>query len=633
MLFRFALLAGVFFFLRSSFAASPDAQITTVEEKDGLRLKSPYLNVEFSTTHPALLFLGVDSLGGNQIDRNVMEDDVPSASTYKVQHDVNDSGIQVDYAQGELTDPSWTFKASAQGITFISQWNKEGKPPEPLLFTFATRYCYSTVLGTFSKKGEIDMPAVLHFPGFGTMRLTVTGIEKSTIGYGSGISGPFHGWIKVKLPAATQENPRIEYHWDVTTIYPDVPWAKDDPRYDGFRRNWLNIFQLNPNRRLLANNTNSDTCGFCFYEYGDIAKATPPLADGLYALDMVRQSLEGVLSGTKTYGMPGYGDFPEETSDTFPSFLIAAYDYVDGRSDKAWLEKNYDGIKKWADKMLATDHDGNGLIEYVATGNSGSWPEGSPKVRPSNWWDTIGFGHEDAYANALAYRALQNMQQMALLLDKAEDAAVYEAAAKKLHDSYFSTFYNPKTGILAGWHSKDGELHDYYFLFVNGIAILYGLVPDDKAGPIMDTLWEKMKGVGYTNFSLGLPGNLVSVARKDYAHKEPRYGGGHLEDNADGFQIYENGGATACYAYFTLAAFDRIGQHDRADQILFPILKAFDKREFEGGNNDLKNWKTNDWRKWDGSPQGYEGFLTDNYYALLAVPERKLEAPAPAEKK
>ena len=32
---------------------------------------------------------------------------------------------------------------------------------------------------------------------------------------------------------------------------------------------------------------------------------------------------------------------------------------------------------------------------------------------------------------------------------------------------------------------------------------------------------------------------------------------------------------------------------------------------------------TNDWRKWDGTAEGYEGFLVDNYYVLLAAKERE----------
>jgi hypothetical protein len=84
--------------------------------------------------------------------------------------------------------------------------------------------------------------------------------------------------------------------------------------------------------------------------------------------------------------MPGYGDFPEETSDTLPSLLIAAFDYVEGRHDLEWLRANYPALRSMTDRMISRDHDGNGLIEYVATGNSGSWNEGQPKVRPSNWW-------------------------------------------------------------------------------------------------------------------------------------------------------------------------------------------------------------------------------------------------------
>ena len=79
----------------------------------------------------------------------------------------------------------------------------------------------------------------------------------------------------------------------------------------------------------------------------------------------------------------------------------------------AWLATNYARIKGWADKMLATDTNGDGLVKYVLSGNSGTWPPGFPKVRPANWWDTIGFGYEDAYGNALAYRALGCMAHMA----------------------------------------------------------------------------------------------------------------------------------------------------------------------------------------------------------------------------
>jgi hypothetical protein len=391
-----------------------------------------------------------------------------------------------------------------------------------------------------------------------------------------------------------------------------------DARFDGFRRNWLNILQLSPHWRMLANHAASDTCAFCYYEYADIAQRTPALAKGLSALDMVRQTLDRIMGGANAYGMPGHGAFPEFSTDTLPSLLIAAQNYVAGRKDQRWLAANYGRLRDWADKMLATDHDGNGLIEYTLSGNSGSWPA-QLKHRPANWWDTIGFGHEDAYANALAYRALNGMEELARQSNHPDDQVRYRAAADKLRAAYFDAFYNPATGVLAGWRSADGQLHDYYFLWINGIAIHYGLVPKDKANGIMDRLLAKMKEVGYTRFDLGLPGNLIPVARKDYVHLDPRVGGGQKEDNSDGFQRYENGGATACFAYFTLAALYDLGRVEDGDRILFPMLQGFGRGDFQGrGTNGMSK----DWKAWDGTCWGYEGFLVDNYYALLAVLDR-----------
>ena len=47
--------------------------------------------------------------------------------------------------------------------------------------------------------------------------------------------------------------------------------------------------------------------------------------------------------------------------------------------------------------------------------------------------------------------------------DKPDDAQLYASRAEKLRSVYFDTFYNPATGVLAGWKSADGKLHDYYF--------------------------------------------------------------------------------------------------------------------------------------------------------------------------
>jgi hypothetical protein len=352
--------------------------------------------------------------------------------------------------------------------------------------------------------------------------------------------------------------------------------------------------------------------------YSMVAMHTPPFADGLAAMDILRQTLDRYAGGMKAYGMANYNnasDTPYDFLDSYPSLVLAARNYIIGAGDMPWLLRNYGQIKTWVDKMISLDRDNDGLMEYPLTGNSGSWTP-LTTVRPSNWWDTIGFANKDAYANALAYPAFQAMAELAALARRSEDARLYTDRATKLKAVYFNTFYNPASGVLAGWKSADGKLHDYYFLFVNGAAVTFGLVNAEQGNRIWNALLAKMKEVGYTRFDLGLPGNLIPIRREDYTHLEKRWGGPELEDGSDAFQIYENGGATACFAWFTLQALYSLGRRTDADAILFPMLKAFEDGGFQGRGAD---GMTYDWKDWNGGPHGYEGLLVDGYLTLLAA--------------
>jgi hypothetical protein len=294
---------------------------------------------------------------------------------------------------------------------------------------------------------------------------------------------------------------------------------------------------------------------------------------------------------------------------------MATSDYVQASGNTAWLKRNYSVIKSWADKLIGYDVDHDGLMEYPASGNSGSWTE-EITVRPSNWWDTIGFGHKDAYSNALAYKAFCGMEVLSRNAGYSGDAETYKSRAEKLKAVFYPTFYDPATGVLAGWKSADGKLHDYYFLYISGMAVVYGLVTREQGNQIWDRLMTKMKEVGYDRFDLGLPGNLIPVRREDYVDHDIRFGGGAKADGSDGFQTYENGGATACMAYFTIQALRELGRHQEAELILFPMLKGFEDGKFQGR---APNGLTYDWTAWDGTAHGYEGLLVDNYLALLAA--------------
>jgi hypothetical protein len=209
--------------------------------------------------------------------------------------------------------------------------------------------------------------------------------------------------------------------------------------------------------------------------------------------------------------------------------------------------------------------------------------------------------------------------QMKFSIQYDAPAQLFTEKAAKLRAAYAATFLNPATGVLAGWKSADGQLHDYWFTFVQGVAITSGLLDDQTANAVMDRLLAKMKEVGYTRFDIGLPGNLVPIKKGDYVYENTppeRTGEPRLDDGSDGFPYYENGGATGCWAYYTVKALYRLGRVRDARRILDPMLAGYARGEFQGfGTNGMSR----DWRDWQGGCHGYEGLLVDNYHALLAV--------------
>ena len=67
----------------------------------------------------------------------------------------------------------------------------------------------------------------------------------------------------------------------------------------------------------------------------------------------------------------------------------------------------------------------------------------------------------------------------------------------------------------------------------------------------------------------------------------------------------------------------------KTETALFPILQSIADGGFEGWSN---NGRTKDWKDWGGTGHGYEGFLSDNYYVLLAVLDREMALSGRADR-
>lgn len=597
----------------------------------GPDVRSAFLALGLSRERAAAAFLAVDSLGGGRLDGNPVlgEDPEPPTAAYPALRLEAAGRNRFVYFAGppDRQKSAWTVSVTERRIVLRSEsW--PGVEPGPFVLVFDQKANHATLLGRM-KPGEkrVALPCVLHLPDRGSLRIT-SKAGGAALDYDARryVKTPY---VRIAFPPATAARPRVVYELEVAAIHPRLPGLDGHPLYDGFRRSFLNLFQVNPRVQMLANNASSDPVPFTLYMDALMAASAPELVAGLTAMDLVRMTLDRYLAGAKGYGLVGYAVEPGEADlvpwkapwsslDAYPSLLIAAAAAGSGPGGKAWARTNWAGLTRWEAEMAAGDADGDGLLEHPHTGNAGD--RATADRRPSNWWDTINFGHKDAYANALAYKAWRDMAGLAEELGRREEAADYAARASRLKASYLEAFLNPESGLLAGWRSADGRLHDYAFTFVNGIAVAFDLVEGAEADRIMDRLLAKMRDAGFDAFRYGLPGNLVPVRREDYVFHNwsgaREIGEPALEDGSDAFQYYENGGATACYAYFTVKALFKLGRIGEARMIFRPMLRSYADGEFQGFCAD---GKSKDWRDWKGGCHGYEGLLCDGFLALLCV--------------
>ena len=386
---------------------------------------SRWLKVSFSLQRPGMAFLSLDASGSGRLDRNLLKaprgvDMVAKAwdqyvSAADVPFTVSRSGNTVRYSEirmGSLETDNLAFTVTPRGIRVVvdrrvpaSYLAAEVSPLRMLLDGAVTP---ASPLGRLKSRGELRFPVLLHFPDYGSLLTRASG-SGSTWGF-SGRRAAREVQLSLETGLeATRDATNIQRagHFHTTLdmqmaeVYPDKTLVDSDPTLVGVKRGWLNIFGYRPDIACLANNSLSDNCMFCMYEYADQALYTPPLFHGFTALDLVRTSLDSYFDG-----LAGYGGNRDVFVDTDPAMVIASWDYVAGAKDVGWLRRRIGGIEKYADHIIAADVNGDGLAESTRTGISGSGGNRAGEWS-SNWWDVISFGWDDAYGIALDYRAFR----------------------------------------------------------------------------------------------------------------------------------------------------------------------------------------------------------------------------------
>jgi hypothetical protein len=226
----------------------------------------------------------------------------------------------------------------------------------------------------------------------------------------------------------------------------------------------------------------------------------------------------------------------------------------------------------------------------------------------------VGFGHMDAYVNAWSYRALRNATALLTLLGRDTIAAQTREAAEILKTNYAQQLINPKTGWVIGWRSRDGQVHDYAYLWINGVACAFGVLTPEVARQALTGLEELRDRLGLRSARMGLPFNLLPLKPEDhmlpvmdnYSWTEPT------------FETFTDGSMSPSAITYYLRALSIHGFTEQAQAMAADLDAGFAEGLFTGGAGGEMG-EGNEFLSWEGLSSGYEGTFGPTMGALYGV--------------
>lgn len=612
---------------------------------DGMfvHFESAHFKVSFSLQRPRVSHLSWDALGRRSLDQNFLVDyshyDASGPWTLDLGFatpallwggsvDVENNRViyhGLNCREGLSLDAVFEVHSRGMELHLVQRCCKEHTflEADSWRFVWDGQRVYSLAtlakpLRGFHRNGRTEPSGGWHCTNRGT--LSFAGVSKSSP---VGLQTESTGFFERKIFSGFQLGFKLDPYGPVTllagqheaTIRMEVDNVEPVVHsgmvvHEGLRRAWGSVFAFRPEAGGLSNNSFSINCTNCQFMPADLAAYTmskPPVPD---AIELVRYTTELALKGG-----PQYAAQFEQAHDTAPSLVIAAGRVHQARPDSSWLQTIWPYLRRPIEYILENMDEAGMYTCRLRSGNSGKYE------RSCNAYDTFSFGHHDGYAGALAFRALHNAVALARDAGQAETAERCRREAQRLKEAYVKDLFNADTGWIAGWRSKDGKLHDYGFVFINAMAVCFGMLDDKQAMEILVRLEAKRKEVGHDDFRYGIAMQLLPVPREDMSSEPSRNDGQFFQslrkDGRDTFGVFTNGGLTHCLAYFYLRALSRHGFKETADRICDQMLESFDQGVFEGCRNGAECFT------WDGIRSGYEGTLTHGYHVLLAIAQHR----------
>ncbi len=484
-------------------------------------------------------------------------------------------------------------------------------------------------------KNRYSLPLIIHFPDFGRLEISsssesvycieelvkssdFTGLGLGYLNHDIGHNDMYALHFGASRLTLKSKNPleRVSLKFKVLDeVYPTLPFDASGSEWNGLKRCFLNSFALNREFFDMGDNIYLNGMGhLSVHMKSDLLQI---MGEDFEQFKMIRAVFERqIINSFKRcqaddgevnfdYRDRKKGNVPMcSFIDSTPSAIIALAGISHWNMPLAKSLIPY--AKKALDFLMSLDSDGDGIIEVPFPGDYID-KEKELGYRQRNWWDNFAFGHKDIYFNYLFHRALRELSELLCKIGRASEATAYLEMMKKFEASFFDTFYNKESGVMAGWISRDGKIHDYMFTFAVSMGIDEGLIPLDKGKEMMKILLDKMDELGYGDLRFGIPGNLISVTVPDTFEWPCMTDWGQ----------YENGGLCGMNGFHFITALYKVGLDSEGDKILGAILNTYEKAFTHSGL--MPGYAQSvDWRTKDGVACGYN-YLADNYYFLLSA--------------
>eukprot|EP01046_Picozoa_sp_COSAG06_P018232 COSAG06_NODE_1261_length_10074_cov_21.232882_9_plen_526_part_00 len=256
--------------------------------------------------------------------------------------------------------------------------------------------------------------------------------------------------------------------------------------------------------------------------------------------------------------------------DQLPHYILANYHQVINTGDLGFLKEQMRSIDAAAGFLLhAMQMQTEGVPINRCTSGKGTKLGGG---RPSNWHDTIAFGHHDGLVAVLAVHAFGALAEMKLQLGDTAGAAAAAQTAEKGVAAYSRVYWSEEHGVFSDWVDSSGRRRDYFFTWQNLVAVTSEVANSSQSASIMSALRSERarlaQAYNVTPADLWCtPSNTRPVAPDDVFYC----------NSGSPFPFYLNGDCFLLMSGWEMLALGKAGESDNAFEMLSHVLAQYQR--------------------------------------------------------